>query len=321
MGNGSFRQNLITSVAALMCMVTFTPFAFADADYVSPEKFVIQRLKSAGIPDTFIDKLRLSFEPEGRDRLIELMALGFLAKADYSGHFSQKGIESCHALMKAYKKVFERAEAEYGVPREVIAALMWVETRHGKNTGTFAPMNVFYSVMMGEHPDTHPALMERLKKKLGQEPDVETVQKATERTKKKADWALEQVQALVKIDHDFPGWIDHLKTSYAGAFGYPQFLPSSYLTWAVSGDPTPGVRPDLFTMRDAILSVANYLKTNGWQTASFEARRAALFHYNRSEDYGNIIQKIARAVRPEGELARAPAGKVSPIESKASGVK
>jgi len=74
-------------------------------------------------------------------------------------------------------------------------------------------------------------------------------------------------------------------------------------------------------MRDAILSVANYLKTNGWQTENVEARRAALFHYNRSEDYGNIIQKIARAVRPEGELARAPAGKELKPKEKSSKVR
>lgn len=312
MGNGFVRQNIFTWFArlglSLSLGVFFATYAYADAEYISPEKATIVRLKSAGIPDTFVDKLRLAFEPKGRDRLIELMSLGFLIKPDYSGHFSDEAIQSCRQLIRKYQTIFTRVETEYGVPREVIAALMWVESRHGRGRlGSFNPLNVYYSVMMGEHPDTHPALMERLKKRLGQEPDVATIQKATERTKIKADWALEQVHAMVEMDRDYPGMLTDLKTSYAGAFGLSQFLPSSYLKWAVSANPSLGKRPNLFEMPDAIFSIANYLKSNEWNTSSFEARKKALYHYNRSDDYGNMIQKIARAVKPEGELARAPA--------------
>ena len=54
-----------------------------------------------------------------------------------------------------------------------------------------------------------------------------------------------------------------LKGSYAGAMGLGQFMPSSYLNYAVSFDGNKKI--DLFTIKDAVVSVANYMNKHGWK--------------------------------------------------------
>ncbi|AXS42686.1 lytic murein transglycosylase [Breoghania sp. L-A4] len=84
----------------------------------------------------------------------------------------------------------------------------------------------------------------------------------------------EEVLAALEIleqDH-FPG--DALKSSWAGALGHPQFLPSKFLKFAVDFD-GDGKRDIWNSVPDSLASIANYLKAHGWQTGrdwGFEAR-------------------------------------------------
>ncbi|MCJ2177477.1 lytic murein transglycosylase [Novosphingobium sp. 2580] len=79
--------------------------------------------------------------------------------------------------------------------------------------------------------------------------------------------------ALMKmIDRGVPR--STLKGSWAGAFGYPQFLPSVYLKLAVDGDGDG--RTDLFSAADAIASIANYFRDAGWRSGEPWGVRAAV---------------------------------------------
>jgi lytic murein transglycosylase len=88
--------------------------------------------------------------------------------------------------------------------------------------------------------------------------------------------------ALMKmVDRGVPR--DRLKGSWAGAFGYPQFLPSVYLRLAVDGDGDG--RSDIFSSpADTIASIANYFRDAGWRPGQPWGVRAALpsgFNVNR----------------------------------------
>ncbi|HPU23830.1 MAG TPA: lytic transglycosylase domain-containing protein, partial [Candidatus Kapabacteria bacterium] len=78
--------------------------------------------------------------------------------------------------------------------------------------------------------------------------------------------------------------------SWAGAFGIPQFLPSSYVKYAIDGN-NDGV-VDLFNLSDAVFSVANYLKSHGWGEMLSEQRKA-IFAYNNSTAYVDAVMKLA----------------------------
>ena len=124
-----------------------------------------------------------------------------------------------------------RAEQELGVPVEVILAIIGVETYYGKNKGIFRALDALATLGL-DYP-------KRAKFFLGE---------------------LESLFLLGKEENLKPA---ELKGSYAGAMGFGQFIPSSYLAYAVDFD-HDGRRDLIDNPIDAIGSVANYLAEHGW---------------------------------------------------------
>ena len=81
--------------------------------------------------------------------------------------------------------------------------------------------------------------------------------------------------------------------SYAGALGIPQFMPSSILGYAKDGNKDGKI--DMLNHEDAMASVANYLKRNGWRPGlSEEKAKKVVYSYNHSKYYVATILKIAK---------------------------
>jgi len=137
------------------------------------------------------------------------------------------------------RDVLARAEALYGVPPQIIVGILGVETFYGQQVGNFRAMDALATLAF-DFPPKHPRAQTRsafFKSELGQ---------------------------LLNLKHQ-PG-VDPLKlrSSYAGALGMPQFMPSSWVLYAVdfNGDG----RIDLYNSpADIIGSVANYFKSFNWQ--------------------------------------------------------
>ncbi len=125
-----------------------------------------------------------------------------------------------------------RAEQQYGVPAEIIIAIIGVETRYGGNMGGFRVIDALTTLAFDYPP--------------------------------RADYfraELEQYLLLTREEH-----LDPLapKGSYAGAMGETQFMPSSYRRYSVDFD-ADGRRDLWRSTSDAIGSVANYLSAHGWR--------------------------------------------------------
>ncbi|MEC7105572.1 MAG: lytic murein transglycosylase B, partial [Pseudomonadota bacterium] len=125
------------------------------------------------------------------------------------------------------KETLERAERQYGVPPEVIVAIIGVETRYGRVTGGHRVVDALTTLGFD-----YPPRAKFFRKELT------------------------QFLLLAREEGKNPL---SLKGSYAGAMGFGQFIPSSYRHYAVDFD-NDGVR-DIWQNRvDAIGSVANYFK-------------------------------------------------------------
>lgn len=124
-----------------------------------------------------------------------------------------------------------RAEAIYGVPREIIAAIIGVETEYGRNTGKFGVMEALATLAF-EYPPRAPFFRSELEQFL----------------------LMARENGLSPLD---------FKGSYAGAIGIPQFMPSSQRRYAVDfdGDNRIDLRR---STTDAIGSVARFLNLHGW---------------------------------------------------------
>ncbi len=125
----------------------------------------------------------------------------------------------------------QRAEQQYGVPQEIIIAIIGVETIYGKNAGTYRTIDAL-STLAFDYPRRAPFFRSELENYL----------------------LLAQEQQFNLLE---------IRSSYAGAMGIPQFMPSSYRKYAV--DFNGNHKIDLLHEDvDAIGSVANYMQGYGW---------------------------------------------------------
>ena len=140
----------------------------------------------------------------------------------------KKGVDFWHAN----EETLARAEAEFGVPAQVIVAIIGVETRYGQNKGSYRVIDAL-STLGFDYPPRSKFFRKELKE----------------------FFLLAREQKQNPLD---------LIGSYAGAMGYGQFIPSSYRAYAV--DYTNDNFADIWNNpTDAIGSVANYFNRHGWK--------------------------------------------------------
>jgi membrane-bound lytic murein transglycosylase B len=133
----------------------------------------------------------------------------------------------------------ERAEKEYGVPPEIVVGIIGVETIYGQQMGNFRVIDALATLAFN-FPASHPRAAER------------------------SQYFRSELEQFLVLQNQLKG--DPLKPlgSYAGAMGMPQFMPSSWMRWAIDFDGDG--RTDLaHNPVDVIGSVANYFRSYGWQ--------------------------------------------------------
>ena len=213
-------------------------------------------------------------------------------KADYSGFLSKERLNRAREFLERKRDVLEAAEKEFRVPPEVTAAILMIESDFGNFRRLHRTFNVFATLLWSERPENFKTVSTIIRARI---PDVED-DRIRQRTGKKARWGYEQLVVLLRIA-EREGMNPYLlEGSWAGAFGLPQFIPSSYWGYAVDGDDDR--RVDLFNEDDAIYSIGNYLKTFGWKDGlSEKKKKAVLRRYNNSGLYVDTV--LAAAARLE----------------------
>ena len=143
------------------------------------------------------------------------------------------------AFLREHAATLARAEAQYGVPPAIVAGILGIETIYGRNMGNFRVLDALATLAL-DFPDSHPKKAQR------------------------QAYFLTELEAYFAFCHS--GGYDplSLRGSYAGAMGMGQFMPSSWLQYAVDFDGSG--RIDLFNSADdAIGSVAHYLSVFQWK--------------------------------------------------------
>ena len=144
-----------------------------------------------------------------------------------------KRIKNGKLFIKKNLKTLERAEAQFGVPKEVITAILGVETRYGKIMGSYRVLDAL-STLSFDYP-------------------------------RRSNFFSQELINLLLLAKENNLDIFKLKGSYAGAMGYGQFIPSSYRAYAVDFD-NDGSVDLLNSVEDAIGSIGNYLYQHGWKS-------------------------------------------------------
>lgn len=318
----STLQSFKALSSALLALTIASPFAFLSAESAfaktrhapvkkrspsDPAVFttVADKLRAQGVNSTFVRELVRKADSNDRETIVRANVFNFhqTTQPDYSGHFSDEAISKCASLIARNRRSFALAEKTYGVPASTIASLMWVETRHGKRVGKYSVANAYMNLATAnDHALIEKLIAEFKEKGSVSDTDLEAFRsKAKAAAERKSKWAIEQLIALA-VMRDRKVNVFAIKGSSAGAFGIPQFIPTSYLKWAKKGSTKSKEPPSLFHWDDAIVSVAFYLNNHGWSETD-DNRLNALLAYNRSRDYAQIIMKISKAVDSNSQVA------------------
>ena len=160
-----------------------------------------------------------------------------------------------------YRRTFQNAERKYGVPQEIILAVIGVETIYGQDKGKFRTLDALTTLAF-DYP-------------------------------RRADFFRSELENYLLLAREQQFNMLAVRGSYAGALGIPQFTPSSYRIFAV--DFNGNHKIDLLhEERDAIGSVASYLKGYGWAAGMGEKSA----HANGAES----IPPVAVRVRVSEEV-------------------
>jgi lytic murein transglycosylase len=182
----------------------------------------------------------------------------------FSGRMVPPRLAKAEKLLTQYAPVFSRIEQQYGVPGPVIVAIWGLETDFGANSGKF--------------------------------PTIRSLAALAYDCRRPGKFRGELIAALEIVDRGDMNPAD-MRGAWAGEIGQTQFLPSSYLKYAVDYDGN-GHRDLIRSVPDVLASTANYLKGYGWQrgqpwgegTANFQV----LLQWNASQVYTKTVAYFAQ---------------------------
>jgi lytic murein transglycosylase len=202
-----------------------------------------------------------------RDRSQRVFSQSF---EEFSGRMVPPRLTRGANMMKQYGSVLGRIEQSYGVPGEVLVAIWGLETDFGANTGKFSTIRSLVTLAYD--------------------------------CRRAETFRGELMDALRVIERGdlAPG---DMRGAWAGELGQTQFMPSSYLKYAVDFDGN-GRRDLLHSAPDVLASTANYLASYGWKRGKDwepgSANFSVIQQWNKSEVYARTIAYFA------SQLSHAP---------------
>ena len=191
-----------------------------------------QEAVQQGIDRKLVDRALAGFTPDERIiRLDRKQPEGTLSFTKYRRNvLPDSRIRKGQALYKKHKTLLDKIGNEYGVQPRFIVALWGIETSYGKVTGSFnVPLALATLAYDG----------------------------------RRSDFFRKELLNALQIIQDGHITAHQMKGSWAGAMGQSQFMPSSFLNFAVDYN-KDGRRDIWHTKEDIFASVANYLKQSGW---------------------------------------------------------
>ena len=227
----------------ILIAILFNASIFADYSNHKDSKEVIDELVNEhGFEESYV----INVLKQAKKRKTALNSVARPAEKtktwdDYRAIFlKKKRISDGKKFIQNNITVLERAEKEFGVPKEVITAILGVETDYGNIMGSYRVIDSLTTLGFDD-------------------------------PRRSKFFKSELIQFFI-LTRENNLDILKVKGSYAGAMGYGQFISSSYRAYAIDFDGDGYV--DLFnSLEDAIGSTANYLKRHGWKKEGSDVTR------------------------------------------------
>jgi len=194
------------------------------------------------------------------------------------GLLTQKSIQEGKKILQDNRVLLGQIETAFGVEKEILVSIFRIETNFGRVKGNVLIFNSLLTLALVEN--------------------------------RRSTWAEEELANLLLICRETQKDPLEIKGSWAGAFGLPQFVPSSYVKYGVDGDGDGAI--DLNNRSDALASMANYLKAFGWSEDDPAAKKQAIYAYNHCDSYVQAVLIYARALKKDSKPTKAKSHKALP---------
>ena len=165
-----------------------------------------------------------------------------------NGAASSNRVNQGRAKIGEYPTTFNNAQNNYGVPKEIVAAIWGMESSFGAGMGSMDLVSALSTLAYDG---------------------------------RRRQFAEDQLIAMLKMINRGDTSIGQLKGSWAGGMGHTQFIPSTWINEGVDGNNDGQISP--WSIGDSLNSTANYLKNAGWIMGLmpyYEVRLPANFDYN-----------------------------------------
>ncbi len=193
-------------------------------------------------------------------------------------YLNEKRIKGGVEFWQKYADSLQRAQKEFGVPPEIVVAIIGIESTYGKNSGQYPVLPALATLAFDYQP--------------------------------RAAFFRNELKEYILLITEHKLDPHSLKGSYAGAIGMPQFISSSYRNFAVDFDNSGKI--DLVNnIVQVIGSVANYFKVHGWERDKPVAHRAKV----TGDKYQAIVLEKNNNPKPELPLTILTAHGISPAVS------
>ncbi|MBI5589913.1 MAG: lytic murein transglycosylase [Deltaproteobacteria bacterium] len=273
--------------ALTLCFWIFSVIPAASEDNAAPFNALQTRLAGEGFDPVMLKTLYQKSDVHFETRTMTLFFMHSEARVNYDQFLSPESLQKARKYIQDHLSDLNTAEKNFGVTKEVITAIMLVETRLGTYLGTSSILNTLSSLAAMKDAGLREIVWNSIQPE--RRPDKPAFE---EKARNKSEWAYQELKAFLKYTGREKIDPTTIFGSYAGALGIAQFMPSNILTYARDGNADG--RIDLFDSSDAIASIANYLKNFGWKPGiGYETEFEVIYHYNHSKVYVTTILKIA----------------------------
>ncbi len=227
---------------------------------------------SAGIDKTFLNKTFNHKDIKVHSKIKELFEKPYEKKswAEYRKIFvTKKRVDSGAKFYSSQYNLLDSTSTSMNIDPLLILSIIGVETNYGTQRGNYNVFNALYTqikIMPG----------------------------------KRSRWAKKELISFLKYCYNDNISPHSIKGSYAGAFGYGQFIPTSFANYSVDGNKNGKREP--YAWGDVFSSIANYLIKNGYPTSEIKDPKEvydSIFSYNHSDNYVRVVLELRNEIEKE----------------------
>jgi len=283
----SFLYSLVILCLVAIQAIVVKPVSGKNIDPAVSK--LVNRLSLDGLDKGYLQDL---FSRSEFKLVPQAIAQGLVRKEatlNYDQFLEKYSVERTISYLKTHRRTLDKMERDFGVSAPLVVAILSVETSCGRYMGSFNTVEILATQAVSLEPAVYRQIIAYLSAQEKSNPDARKIEK---KLKKKSVRAYRELKALLTYYKDQNRNPLKIKGSIEGAIGLPQFLPSNVERYGFDGNGDGMI--DLFQHKDAITSVASFLRAHKWREENgYEQKKQIIRKYNPSDYYAATVLKLA----------------------------